>query len=149
MNEDKTERPDVAEAVLEVADAIREEGNPAEIKRANTVKVIADHRDSKLQKQFWFLFALMFVAFLLLAYRSETNASDIRDGNHAIEQGLYDTCVSTAERSTAYNPGRIALAGLLVKLVNDSALLPADKASAADVLNQGLVLKPANCGEAP
>lgn len=99
--------------------------------------------DRRIRIQMIFLAIALFGFTLLLAFRSEANARDIRTG-------LYESCLTTAARSDAINPGRAALANLLINLVEqDVTLSPADKAAADATIKGGLLVPPINCGLRP
>lgn len=92
----------------------------------------------KVRKQMLVLYCLLIGCFVLLAYRTESNANDIREG-------LYESCTRAAERAENYNPGRIAVADLLIDLVADSDLTAEQKTAATDVMVEGLTLTPDKC----
>src|SRR5690349_10895411 len=66
-----------------------------------------DRRGRRTQRQFWFLFVFLFASFILLAYRTEQTASDLRTY-------IFAACVTRAERNASYNEGREVLIGLIV-----------------------------------
>ena len=107
-------------------------------------------RAGRVNRQIIVLASFLVAAFIVLAIRSETNASDIRNTARNIQVAQYQTCLQTAERTQTINPGRVALTELLSKLVEDSVTLTEQaKADAQIILQAGLVVPPVKCGAAP
>lgn len=97
----------------------------------------------RVQRQMLVLYCLLTFAFVLLAYRTETNSREI-------ERGIWESCAASAQRAAAINPGRLALVSLLSDLVDDSPnLTDQQKIDARVVLKEGLVVSVANCGPRP
>ena len=107
------------------------------------------HLEERLREQFRrinrrlaFLFSLLLVAFLLLAYRSEVNGRTVADG-------LYEACANRVATATTYNQGREALITLVVNTPVDPPRTDAQKTDLAQRLREGLLLPIEDCGPRP
>jgi hypothetical protein len=122
----------------------------ARIGRAANLESARVRRAERVSHQMVFLFVLLLVAFVVVAYRSETNAADLRHANVTATAKAYSDCLIRVERVKAINPGRAALTELLLTLVaSDQSLSPQQRADAATTLHDGLLVPIENCGKAP
>ena len=97
-------------------------------------------RARRVNRQFWFLFVVLFASFVLMAYRTEVNANALRDYIH-------DACESRNGRIAASNEGRT----VLIKVIMDDPKgnIPADQRAAVQKrLEDGLLLPIEDCGDA-
>lgn len=98
-------------------------------------------RIRRTNAQFWFLFVLVFASFILLAYRTEVAAGELRTG-------LYTACQSRVEQAQQYNQGREALINAV--LTNPERPVPEErKAEVVRQLEEGLLLPLEDCGPDP
>lgn len=111
-----------------------------EIRKLHNTQIEIDRRRRArvVDRQFWFLFIGGVAAFLVLAYRTETNAAAIKDG-------LHDACEARVATATQYNVGREALVQLAVNGPN-APKDPAQKAVMVKQLRDGLLLPIEDCG---
>lgn len=110
-------------------------------KRAQTIEDDRDRRNRRIQRQFWFLFAFLFAAFILLAYRTETNSQEIR-------VGFYRECADRQVRIIKSNEGREALITIIVN--NPKNPVPPEQVSSVvQQLRDGLLLPVEDCGPDP
>lgn len=100
-----------------------------------------NRRLGRTDKQLAFLYGLLFVAFFLLAYRSQKIDSKI-------QEGLYDACQSRATTAEQYNVGREALVQLTINAPT-APKDPAEQAALAKQLRDGLLLPIEDCGPDP
>lgn len=99
--------------------------------------------DRRIRIQMVFLAVALLVITLVLAFRAEANARDIR-------VGLWESCQAGADRTTAINPGRAALGNVLEHLIDaDVTLSAAEKDAAKTVIQAGLMVPPVSCGLRP
>lgn len=109
--------------------------------RAKAMDEARDKRNRRVQHQFWFLFLFLLVAFLLLAYRTETTAQ-------ALRVGFWQECTDRQERIVQSNQGREAL--IKVVLTNPERPVPEDRVAAVrQQLEDGLLLPLEDCGPSP
>lgn len=109
--------------------------------RSRTLEDARDRRNRRTQRQFWFLFVCLFAFFALLAYRTESNTRDIREG-------FYQECADRQVRIIKSNEGREAL---ITVIVNDpkNPVPPEQVAAVVAQLRDGLLLPLENCGPDP
>jgi len=100
-----------------------------------------DRRARRTDKQLGFLFLLTIVAFLVLAYRVESN-------DDKLAHGLYSACVARVATANQYNIGRESL--VQQAITGPTAPKdPAAKATLAKQLRDGLLLPVEDCGSPP
>lgn len=96
-------------------------------------------RAKRVNRQFWFLFVVLFASFILLAYRTEVNANALRDYIH-------QACESRNGRIAASNQGRT----VLIKVIMDDpkGSIPVDQRAAVQKrLEDGLLLPIEDCDD--
>lgn len=109
--------------------------------RATELDRQRDRRNRRVQRQFWFLFAFLLAAFILLAYRTETNASEIRIG-------FWQECVDRQNRILQSNDGREAF--IRIVITNPDRPVPPERVEAVtEQLRQALLLPQEDCGPDP
>lgn len=109
--------------------------------RAEEIDRQRRRRFTRTTLQFWFLFAFLLVSFVLLAYRTEVTARDLRTG-------LYEACQSRVHQAEQYNEGREALIQLVVH--NPEKPIPPEKLDQTlKQLRDGLLLPVEDCGADP
>lgn len=109
--------------------------------RAVAMDQARDKRNRRVQHQFWFLFAFLLVAFLLLAYRTETTAQ-------ALRVGFWQECTDRQERIMHSNQGRETL--IKVVITNPERPVPPERVDAVRrQLEDGLLLPLEDCGPHP
>lgn len=107
-------------------------------------------RASRVNKQILVLAVFLVFSFIVVAYRSETNARKIEETAHAAEVKAYETCLASQKRTEEINPGRYELVDLLVTLVNTNDQFSAEqRQTAAQTLQEGLILPLVTCGDDP
>lgn len=99
-------------------------------------------RTKVVNRRFWFLFVALTLAFMLMAYRSENNAT-------AISTGLHEACLTRVETATQYNKGREALVQLSINSPRTPPRTEAEKAALVKQLRDGLLLPIEDCGPPP
>lgn len=136
MTDTPTE-PHAADALARRA----EEFERAWLARAVAMDQARDKRNRRVQHQFWFLFAFLLVAFLVLAYRTETTAQDLR-------VGFWQECQDRQVRIVQSNKGRETLINVVI--TNPEKPVPADRVAAVrQQLEDGLLLPLEDCGPSP
>lgn len=133
----------------QVESAIEEHASAFEADRYRRAKELAAERDRKnrrLWKALAFLYALMVLAFVVLAYRTEVNNNQNKENGHQIEQGLYTACLARQAAAISFNRGRETLIQLVL---TNPARTPESKALAAQQLRDGLLLPIEDCGADP
>lgn len=100
-----------------------------------------ERRARRTDKQLGFLFLLTVVAFLVLAYRVESN-------DDRLSSGLYSACAARVATANQYNIGRESL----VQQAITAPTAPTDpvaRAQLAQQLRNGLLLPIEDCGSPP
>lgn len=113
----------------------------ARVQRANALDAERRKRTQRTNRQFWFLFALLTFAFVLLAYRTEINS-------RALENGFYQACQARASRQVQANIGRETM----VQIASNSPNAPQDPVAKTLMIQQlrdALLLPVEDCGEDP
>lgn len=98
-------------------------------------------RTKRINRQFWFLFIVLFASFVLLAYRTEVNAGALRGYIH-------EACENRNARVAAYNEGR----KVLIKVIMDDPngnIPPDQRAAVQKRLEDGLLLPIEDCDKDP
>lgn len=109
--------------------------------RAAEMEDRRERRFRRTQRQFWFLFAFLLFAFVLLAYRTESNSHDIRIG-------FWQECVDRQERIVQSNKGREALIQLVI--ANPERPVPLEQVpTVLNQLREGMLLPLEDCGVDP
>ena len=113
----------------------------ARIGRAADIEADRLGRAGNIRKQMWFLFALVLVAFVVLALRTQQT-------NQSTQMGLYMACEKRASLAADYNKGREGLVQWI--LTNPaSQRTPEQRLEIARQLRDGLLLPVEECGVAP
>lgn len=111
----------------------------ADIRRLHNASVESDRvrRARVIDRQFWFLFAFGVIIFALLAYRTETNSTEIRNGLHLACQARVSLVIQA-------NVGREALVQLALSGPN-APTDPTLREQMAAQLRAGLLLPVETC----
>lgn len=100
-----------------------------------------NRRMRRTDKQLAFVYGLLFVAFFILAYKSQST-------NARIQEGLYDACRSRVNTAEQYNIGRESLVQMVITGPN-APKDPAQVAALTKQLREGLLLPIEDCGPDP
>jgi hypothetical protein len=100
-------------------------------------KMAAKTDGRRFTRQFWFLFGLIMVVGVLLAYRTEAN-------DRALSAGLHEACVKRAEATTRANERTETLIQLVLAAPS-STVDPAAKEKYADQLRGGMLRPVEQC----
>lgn len=107
-----------------------------------------EHRGRRSDRQLGYLFLLVIVLFLVLAFRVESNDNRLEDYNADLAAGLHNACIQRAATANQYNIGRESL----VQLAISAPTAPKDaaaKAALAKQLRDALLLPIEDCGPPP
>jgi|SRR6478752_2979843 len=110
----------------------------ARVKRQAVADAERSRRSRQVQLQFWFLFGFLVVAFLVLAYRTEMNASALHDAQR-------DGCERRAAQAEQANSGRSTLINLVMAAPANQALSAEQQAAVLKQLQDGLILPVEDC----
>lgn len=98
-------------------------------------------RTRRINRQFWFLFVVLFASFVLLGYRTEVTAS-------ALRTYIHQACENRNARVDAFNQGR----AVLIKVIMDDPqgnIPPDQRAAVQKRLEDGLLLPTEDCDKDP
>jgi hypothetical protein len=135
-------------SAAEVDAAIEEHAEAFEVSRRQRARDLAAEREKKAKRtdrQFWFLFVVLFLGLSLLAYRTEVNNNAVKANAHLIVVNNYQACVTRVDRQIQANVGRETL----VQLAADSAdppLTPEQREQRIQRLRDALLLPVEDCG---
>lgn len=99
-------------------------------------------RNRRTDKQLAFLFGLLVICFLLLAYRTESN-------DEKLAQVQYSSCVARVQQAEQANQGRQVLINLVASSPPQAGRTPEEKQVIIQQLQDGLFLPIENCGQDP
>ena len=109
--------------------------------RAVATERSRDQRTRRTNLQFWFLFAFLLVSFVLLAYRTEVTAQNLR-------VGLYSACEARVNQAHQYNAGRESLIQSVIHNP-ERPVPPEQQEQVIKQLRDGLLLPTEDCGPNP
>ena len=109
--------------------------------RAVATERSRDQRTRRTNLQFWFLFAFLLVSFVLLAYRTEVTAQNLR-------VGLYSACQARVNQAHQYNAGRESLIQAVIHNP-ERPVPPEQQEQVVKQLRDGLLLPTEDCGTNP
>lgn len=134
---DETDWSHVDAVLTERAEAFEQ----ARIARAQELDRQRTRRTTRTTRQFWFLFAVVFASFVLLAYRTEMNQRDLRNG-------FYGACLARVTQAQHFNEGREALIQAVIHNP-DRPVPPEQQGPIVKQLRDGLLLPVEDCGPNP
>lgn len=140
--------PDPALGEVALAHAVLRSGSPSEVHPTEAdllafrnEQTARNRRMRRTDRQLAFLYALLVLAFALLAYRSMNT-------DNKIQSGLYDACLARVQTTQQFNANREALVQFVLSAPN-TPKDPDKQAAFAKQLRDGLLLPIEDCGAPP
>lgn len=117
--------------------------------RATDLETMRARKNTRVQRQFWFLFVFMFTCFVMLAFRTELNSKTIEETVTANKVAVYTACTVRVEQAMSFNIGRETLIRLVIDAPTATPVGEEAKADTIKRLRDGLLLPLEDCGPPP